>query len=75
MQPGEEREIGCANGWRYFIERSKGGALFWVLRKSMGLADHGRKRQSITVRDTEEAAEKAALDHMRRSEASAGGLF
>ena len=75
MRQGEQREIGCANGWRYSIERSKGGGLFWVLRRSMSLEDHGRKMQSITVRDTEEGAEKAALDHMRRSEASAGGLF
>ena len=75
MRPGEQREIGCANGWRYFIERSEGGSLFWVLRKSMSLEDHGRKSQSITVRDTEEGAERAALDHMRRCEASAGALL
>ncbi len=67
MKLGEEREIGCANGWRYMIERSEAGGLFWVKRKSMSLEDHGQRCQSLTVRMTEEEAERVAWEYIRRA--------
>ena len=75
IRAGQEREIGCAGGWRYVIERSEGGSVFWVTRKSMSLEDHGRRCQIMTARDTEKKAEKAALDYMRRAQGGMWGGF
>lgn len=66
MRPGEKREIGIVNGWRYVVCRSDGASLFYVIRKSLSAADHGTRTEQVTVRDTEKEAEEAAQEHMQR---------
>ena len=68
MKPGEEKEIGACNGWRYVIRRSDRGGLFWVERRSMSLADWGRRCQVMGCYLSLEDAERQARKTLERSQ-------
>jgi hypothetical protein len=73
IQPGQEIEVGLASGWRYVVQRSEGGGVFRVIRRSLSLEDHGHRSQMIMVRESFEEAKVAAEEHMERSRRASWG--
>jgi hypothetical protein len=75
LQPGE-KQVGIVNGWRYVIRCSEGGAMFWVVRRSLSAVDYGRREERLALCDTREEAERVARRTMECSrkavEASCG---
>jgi len=61
-----EKEIGVVNGWRYVVFERKGEGVFCIVRKSLSLADHGRRQEFVDSRRTEKEAVEAAGRYMER---------
>ncbi len=72
IRPGEEKEVGVVNGWRYVVERSEAGGLFFVVRKSLSLEDHGRRKRLLATLGSESNAEEWVKRHIQRVEAASG---
>lgn len=66
QQAFPDQEAGIVNGWRYLIRRSEGGSMFWVVRRSLSPADHGRREEPLGIWETLGEAKEAARKHMER---------
>lgn len=75
MKKGEQREIGCANGWRYIVERSESGNVFWLFRKSMSIEDHGNRRETLASFSDEERAVTSAKERIERCIKAVGAAW
>jgi hypothetical protein len=62
----DERDIGIVNGWRYVVFEREGDGMFCVVRKSLGLYDHGRRQAFVDSRPSEKEAVEAGRKHMER---------
>lgn len=65
LRPGEEIEVGISQGWRYFVRRSVGRRVFWVLRRSLGFEEFSPETETLGVWPTRQAAEKVARRQVR----------
>ncbi len=63
----EEKEVGCAKGWRYIVQRSESGSLFWLIRRRMSGEDYGSRWEVLGALEIEKEAEALACWYIARS--------
>lgn len=66
MRPGEAKEIGSVNFWRYFVFQREGDGLFVAVRKQPYASGRRYCEELLDAQPTEQDAIEAAKKHMIR---------